>query len=1071
MGGYESGLFNEPQRPQADPWRLERAFEIDPLAMADNPEFVVCGDGPPTGPAAERARAEGQDRGRRITNNLAPSEWQFAIGYELLNFLYPANPPRTALTIQQRADAFLAGVNETLRTSNLEARFVPGEEGGHPRLVIRNTSTNLETEVPLPISFVEEGRAADRLSNTLSSLLQASRPPGTNATVRGAIRDAINTSFPPLPGENIEQRAARLQRLMPVLNLSLHQAGFHMEIGNDCQVRIYNWNNSLPRERRREGEPAIVPLAVPQDQAQQRDDARVREIIALPQLASAQTVRDMNPTERQELAQLVWQHYRQGGQDLISRLNAQFHSRGFHIEILPPGENAGRTDLMIYSWEGGRRGNAPLTPAIRLDQTVDGSVQHGTARRGFDAAFTLGILMERFAAQGERPEETVVRAVSHIFWETMRTVEGEVQGDDLTARRQEFVTRLRQALHVHGLDIEYDLQHPNTMQIFRWVNGARQGAGIRFDRPDQYAPPREDDPARPGAPSSPNEWGNGFFWGAASALVVYLAGRRALSMTRALGRWVFGERPVRPPGTDVSIPATSWRDLQRPFDDMRRLLSERGGFADGGAINRNAYDQRVADLIDSAINDAEQGRLRWSQAEIEAMRRFRTAYQGLRSGGEGAVTAEIQALNMMLENQRSPFQRTGVDYYNLNPEGLRTQTDSINRAFAGRTISGGLSSDGAVRGFTALFRTQSNTIFGATGETSFAQAQARARALETMARSFLGTPGLQIGIEPGQVVIEASSNVDGSGRQIVRHPGNSANPPIEGALIGREGGNVQIRLANGNVVTRPIAEIQLVIQLPETHLNHATGMTGEGSGTHTRMAANELASTVYRFLAHADVVLNGQAPPGATAESIGLHAETVARYLQLSLNGGRLTLMQNLGPVPVRGVDLARVISTTAPRGEIHLSVRNGVMHYELVDGRTRRALTTEEQERVERELREHHERVYNESIRYWDERARNERLTTEERQEARLVADALRADLNLYRTSTERRAEVHLNLSREVASPTRGGWRSRLGTGSRVLGSAVIVLILAETARHMFGGPGHGGGGIPVVPVTGGSG
>jgi hypothetical protein len=284
-------------------------------------------------------------------------------------------------------------------------------------------------------------------------------------------------------------------------------------------------------------------------------------------------------------------------------------------------------------------------------------------------------------------------------------------------------------------------------------------------------------------------------------------------------------------------------------------------------------------------------------------------------------------------------------------------------------------------------------------------------------------------------------------------------------LVGRQGSNLQIRLANGETVSRPLAEATMVIQLPQGQILHATGATGDGANAHTRAAGSHVLSSAYRFLAQADMILNNRAGGNSSAEQIGEIAEGAALRLQLELNAGRLTPAHNLPAVEVAHVDVARVTGTPNARGTIHAVVENGVTRYELVDGSTRRALTDEERQRLEQERQKHFERVYAESMRELERRAGDETLSQTERTEARLALDAVRQDLQLYRTDTNRRAEVHNTVPRELSTPNNS-WRERLGRGGGVVSSAVVILILAEAARGLASQPSTGGGGLPVTPV-----
>jgi hypothetical protein len=322
---------------------------------------------------------------------------------------------------------------------------------------------------------------------------------------------------------------------------------------------------------------------------------------------------------------------------------------------------------------------------------------------------------------------------------------------------------------------------------------------------------------------------------------------------------------------------------------------------------------------------------------------------------------------------------------------------------------------------------------------------------------------MQIGIDPSRITIESSPTSGGSGQQLIRHAGAEGQPAVEGVLVGRRGTNVDIRLPGGEVVSRPVSEVSLVIRLPETQLTHATTATGEGTTAFSAAQANEVAATVYRFLAQTDAVLNGRMPADMPVGGVARASELAARRMEYELNARRLTPGHNLAPVQLAQVDVGRVTGSRQPRGTINATMENGVVRYELVDGTTRRVLSEEERERVERQLQEHFERVYGESIRTLERQSNDPSASDADKAQARLALDAVRADLTLYRNSPHRRAEVHSMVPRTTGNT---GWRQFLGTGGRVMSAGVVVLILAETARSMLQQQGGNGGGLPVTPV-----
>lgn len=485
-------------------------------------------------------------------------------------------------------------------------------------------------------------------------------------------------------------------------------------------------------------------------------------------------------------------------------------------------------------------------------------------------------------------------------------------------------------------------------------------------------------------------------------------------------------------------------EVQVPASAISANLTTEAGAAQFRRMLANVYEQ-----IDRAH--------RWGTLSAREARDPQIVHN---SGRTGDVIAEY--LNREVQANANPHTRRSADFNGLSPEALNRAAESLVAAFDARPITTGLMSDAALQYFIGRFRNRTNEIFSQPGAT------ARATEIQNLVREMVQRPGMQIGIDPSRIIVETGSSIEGNGQQLIRHKGGAGQPAVEGVLVGRQGGNVQIRLPGGEVITRPVSEVSLVTRLPESQLLHASGTTGEGVTPHTSAAAHEVASTVYRFLAQADAVLNGRAPAGTAVSDIGRLSEVVARRVQFELNSHRLTPNHNLGAVQLAQVDVARVVNTPQPRGVIHATTENGVVRYELVDGNTRRALTQEEKERVERQMQEYCERVYAESMRSLEQRANDRNLSQPERDQAQLALDAIREDLRLYRESPQRRAAVHEALPRNVAAGGNSVWRQRFGTGAGVLSSGVIIYILAETAAGMAqrGNNGGGGGGLQMVPV-----
>ncbi len=536
-----------------------------------------------------------------------------------------------------------------------------------------------------------------------------------------------------------------------------------------------------------------------------------------------------------------------------------------------------------------------------------------------------------------------------------------------------------------------------------------------------------------------------------------------------------GGQPVAPPADPIRPPVDRQPDLRAPQDADRRFAEEaqilaRDFVADLERRERELTEREPMRPADDGELEIEIGRvednLKLKAVVTSALALMIVTYAGwkiYRRGGRWFARREAPPADLRVEADYSRYSRRQLD----------RESDRIVRSFNARTVRAGYMSEAVLRMFSAEFRSNADGVFSITGNTPTAQAQARAAALQEQARRFIARPGLGPGIDPGRIVVESVSSLNGCGRQLVRHAGSEGQPAVEGALSGRQGNNVRITLADGKTVLRPVAEVFLVIQIPEAQLNHATGTTGEGSTAFTRAQANEVGASIFRFLAQADMILNNREGSSTTLERAGKAAEVAARRMQLEMNAGRLTPNHNTGPVRLAHVDVARVVTSSHPQALIQARSEGGVVRYELVSRGSSRALSQEEGERLDRQLREYYERLYDSSIANWERRANDTSLSESQRQQARLIADSLVQDQNLYRSSVERRAEVHAQLPAELARPNSPGWRTTvagvLGRGGRVVGSAVILLILAETARHMLGGS-SGNGRIPVVPVGPGS-
>lgn len=503
--------------------------EVDPAS------FVCAG-----GPASSRFEVMGDKRGREVVDRLPETDWRAAIAYELMKALADSAP--SELTKAQKAEAFLTGLNDVLSKYKLSARFEEGKDGEPSQLIFTKDGKDLPA-IALYSDVIEQGRKGERLAEALLPQLKTVNPPLTNETLRQAMVDLINSSFPERSGQTKEQRAARIQTVMPVINKMLHASGFHMEIDNDCVVRFYSWDGKTkPGTRGDEITDPKNPLALSpsKDHAAQVADVRVTTIVS--QFPTAEDLVTMSPADRNKLGRTIYQQYRNVGDPLVPKLNEQLHKKGMHIEIT---FNEGRRELLIYAWAADKKSDMTLVPPIKLDETVDIAMQHRSKRDGVDVALLVATALASFADNGTKPNEKMLRGVTHFFWEAMRDEEGLMSGEDLTARRVNFAREVQTALRTQGLDLEFDPKDPMVMKIYQWKNNKRVGEPLVFNRPEQYNPPSITDPAVT-EPQSPYAGENGFIMG-------ILATLGALWALKRVRKW-FGGKGDGPGTSGVKPP-------------------------------------------------------------------------------------------------------------------------------------------------------------------------------------------------------------------------------------------------------------------------------------------------------------------------------------------------------------------------------------------------------------------------------------------------------------------------------------------------------------------------------------
>lgn len=651
----------EPLSPSRLPdlWRDQYDFPL--LSDHIDSATELCGQAP-GGAAGERVAVVGTRETNTMVANLPAADWQQVLAYNLSRQL--AQPPSPDLNREQRAEAYLSGVNDVLRSRGVEARF---EAGTPPRLVIRRQGSDAMTVTELTDSVRLLGNSAAELAGILRIQLSGVAPGSTNETLRTAIVDAINGRLP--SGLSNDDRAARIRSMAPIINQALHAQGLHIELGNDCTVNFHVWARTPPPGSRGAAIfDAAISLHAPANPVVERRDGAVEDMLGqIPR--NAQAVRDMDPAARQALANLLMTGMLNHGAQLINRLNERIADRGIELVVLDPEQNAGRYELLIYARTASGRADSTLIPGIMMSPDADVAMRHRPARAGLETGRAIAGLLERFVSRHEAPSTVLRNTVMDVFWRQMADVEGDMTGQELIDRRRLFASHVQIALRRHGLDIEYDPNNPDTITLYRGVGAARRES-ISLDRPD-YVRPRRDNEAVVNQDQPLVTDANREFWNGVITTLAVLGG--VIGGPRAY-RWIRGTAPAA-----AAAPVGELRVELPPLRDTARAA--RGGSAPSEAAIRVGDATIYVEHNGMRVPLNVEQRLALAREMIEEGRR--------RIQGE---IEEIRRNTSLTEEERTrriaERQRVMDEVANTRPEQVRFNIDPATRRISWARIGG-----------------------------------------------------------------------------------------------------------------------------------------------------------------------------------------------------------------------------------------------------------------------------------------------------------------------------------------------------------------------------------------------